>query len=45
MEGALMGAFLLFEAKQPSGSHYRLAIGCFLPPNLASAILLLMRLF
>jgi len=40
-----MGVFLLFEARQPSGGSYRLAVGCFLPPNLASMVVLLMRLF
>lgn len=43
-EEAPLGVFFLFEASQPSGRRYRLAIGCFVPPNLASLVLLMMRL-
>jgi hypothetical protein len=34
-----------FEARQPSGGRYRLALGCFVPPDVASILMFLMRLF
>ena len=40
-----MGVFLFLEASQPSGTIYRLGIGCFVPPNLASMVVMLIRLF
>jgi hypothetical protein len=40
-----MGMFLIFEASQPCGRVYRLGVGCFMPPNVASTIAALMRLF
>lgn len=40
-----MIVFLTLEASKPSGTHYRLAIGCLVPPNLASMVAVLTRLF
>ena len=40
-----MGVFLIFEASQPSGTRYRLGLGCFLHPTLASMVALLLPLF
>jgi hypothetical protein len=40
-----MGVFLLLEASQPCGTTYRLGIGCFLHPNLASMVAVILRLF
>jgi hypothetical protein len=40
-----MGVFLFLEASQPCGRTYRLGLGCFIPPNLASMMILLVRLF
>ncbi len=40
-----MGAFLILEASQPSGTTYRFSLGCFLHPNLASMVAALSRLF
>ena len=40
-----MGLFLIFEAKEPNGTTYRLALGCFVPPTLASMVAALVRLF
>jgi hypothetical protein len=40
-----MGVFLILEASQPSGATYRLGLGCFVPPKLASMVVMLMRLF
>jgi hypothetical protein len=35
---------LSLEASQPHGTSYRLAIGCFLHPPLASLVIAFMRL-
>jgi len=40
-----MVVFLKLEASQPCGTSYRLAIGCFVHPKLASAIAVIVRLF
>lgn len=40
-----MGVFLIFEASQPSGACYRLGLGCFVHPKLASMVALIVRLF
>jgi hypothetical protein len=40
-----MGVFLILEASQPRGTSYRLGLGCFLHPTLASAIAVIVRLF
>jgi hypothetical protein len=40
-----MGIFLILEASQPSGAHYRVGLGCFLHPQLASMVAVLARLF
>ena len=40
-----MSVFLYLEASQSCGSRYRLGLGCFVPPELASMIALLIRLF
>jgi hypothetical protein len=40
-----MGVFLLLEASQPCGSSYRLGLGCFLHPKLASMIAVIAQLF
>ncbi len=40
-----MGVFLLLEASQPSGGSYRLGLGCFVHPKLASMIAALSGLF
>jgi len=40
-----MGVFLLLEASQPCGRTYRLGLGCLVHPNLASMVVLLIRLF
>jgi hypothetical protein len=40
-----MGVFLILEASQPRGTIYRLGLGCFLHPNLASMVAVLSRLF
>jgi hypothetical protein len=40
-----MGVFLLLEARQPDGTVYRLGLGCFLPPKLASMVAVIVRLF
>jgi hypothetical protein len=42
---APMGVFLLLEASQPCGTMYRVGLGCFVHPKLASMLVLLMRLF
>jgi hypothetical protein len=39
-----MGVFLIFEAKQPNGTKYRLGLGCTLHPALASMVALIGRL-
>jgi hypothetical protein len=31
-----MGVFLILEASQPCGTTYRVGIGCFMHPKLAS---------
>jgi hypothetical protein len=40
-----MGIFLALEVSEPCGRNYRLGLGCFVPPQLATMIVLLMRLF
>jgi hypothetical protein len=40
-----MLAFFSLEASQPGRSSYRLALGVYVPPGLASMVLLLSRLF
>ena len=40
-----MGIFLIIEASQPSGARYRVGLGCFLHPQLASMVAVLARLF
>jgi len=40
-----MGVFLILEASQPCGTSCRLGIGCFLHPNLASMVAVILRLF
>jgi hypothetical protein len=40
-----MGVFLILEASQPCGSSYRLGLGCFLHPSLASMVAVIARLF
>jgi hypothetical protein len=40
-----MFVFLCLEARQPNGAAYRLGLGCYLPPKLASMIVVLLRLF
>jgi hypothetical protein len=40
-----MGIFLILEASQPSGARYRVGLGCFLHPQLASMVAVLARLF
>ena len=40
-----MGLFLILEASQPSGARYRLGLGCFVHPNLASMLAVIVRLF
>ena len=40
-----MLVFLNLEASQPSGAHYRLAAGCFVPLSLVSFVMLIARLF
>jgi hypothetical protein len=40
-----MCAFLFLEASQPCGATYRLALGYFVHPNLASMVAALSRLF
>jgi hypothetical protein len=40
-----MSVFLVLEASQPCGSHYRLVVGGYIPPRVASMIMLLLRLF
>ena len=39
-----MGVFLILEASQPHGTTYRLGLGCFVHPKLASMVAALMRL-
>ncbi len=39
-----MLVFLNLEASQPSGMRYRLSVGCLVHPNLASMVLMLIRL-
>jgi hypothetical protein len=38
-------AFLILEATRSNGSQYRLSLGWVMPPIVASALLLLVRLF
>ena len=40
-----MFVFLFLEASQPNGAVYRVGLGCLVPPQLASIVLLLFRLF
>ncbi len=40
-----MMAFLILEASQPGRKSYRLAMGVFIPPAMASVVLMLLRLF
>lgn len=40
-----MLAFLCLEASQPGRKCYRLALGVFIPPEVASVVILLSRLF
>jgi hypothetical protein len=40
-----MLVFLILEASQPRGTTYRLGLGCFLHPRLASMIAIIARLF
>jgi hypothetical protein len=40
-----MFVFLILEASQPSGTTYRLGLGCHLHPSLASMVAALSRLF
>jgi hypothetical protein len=44
-KGGHMLVFLYLEASQPSGATYRIGLGCFVPPKLASMVVLLIRLF
>jgi hypothetical protein len=39
-----MVVFLYLEASQPCGCRYRLGIGCYVPPKLASMMTILIRL-
>lgn len=39
-----MGVFLILEASQPCGKSYRLGLGCFLHPHLASMLAVISRL-
>ena len=36
--------FLILEASQPNGAYYRLGLGCYLHPALASVVAALFRL-
>jgi hypothetical protein len=40
-----MGAFLILEASQPSGATYRVGLGWFFYPKLASMVAVIVRLF
>lgn len=40
-----MGVFLIIEASKPRGTTYRLGLGCFLHPKLASVVAVIVRLF
>jgi hypothetical protein len=40
-----MAVFLYLEASQPNGARYRLGLGCFVHPKLASLMAILVRLF
>jgi hypothetical protein len=40
-----MGVFLVLEASEPNGTTYRLGLGCFLPPTLATMVAVIVRLF
>jgi hypothetical protein len=40
-----MGLFLGLEASRPCGTKYRVGIGCFVHPKLASMLIVLIRLF
>ena len=40
-----MLVFFYLEASQPSGATYRMGLGCYVPPKLASMVVLLVRLF
>jgi len=40
-----MSVFLILEASQPNGATYRLGLGWFLHPKLASMVVVIVRLF
>lgn len=40
-----MAVFLFLEASQPCGRSYRLVLGCFMLPKLASTMTFILRLF
>jgi hypothetical protein len=40
-----MGVFLILEASQRGGTMYRVGVGCFAHPKLASMLIVLIRLF
>jgi hypothetical protein len=40
-----MLGFLILEATQSNGSHYRLSLGWSIHPNVASMVMFLTRLF
>jgi hypothetical protein len=40
-----MGFFLVFQASQPNGTVYRLGLGCLVPPQVASMVAVIVRLF
>jgi hypothetical protein len=40
-----MGVFLILEASQPSGARYRIGLGWFFHPKLASTVAVIVRLF
>jgi hypothetical protein len=42
--GRPMGVFLILEASQPCGKSYRLGLGRFLHPHLASMLAVISRL-
>jgi hypothetical protein len=41
----MMFVFLWLEARQPSATTYRFGFGWFVPPKLASMVVMLIRLF
>lgn len=40
-----MKLVLFLETSQPSGTSYRIGVGCYLPPALVSMVLMAVRLF